>query len=195
MSEKEQSEKAQQSAAEKGELEQVAHEGRERKAEQLERKSPERGGEKSNEKTKEARNEAREAAAKQEKQAARTQEKQPTLEKRNKAPSKTERKTAYNTVMREAQQHMSGPSRSFSKAIHNPVVEKVSDVAGSTVARPNAILAGSMSAFILTLGTFLIARYFGYPLSGAETIVAFILGWALGLLFDYFKAMITGKPA
>jgi hypothetical protein len=33
----------------------------------------------------------------------------------------------------------------------------------------------------------------GYPLSGTETIATFIGGWGLGLIFDFFKVMITGK--
>jgi len=95
--------------------------------------------------------------------------------------------------MKETQAQMSAPARAFSKTIHNPVVERTSEVVGSTVARPNAILAGSLSAFILTLVIYLVAKYYGYPLSGFETIAAFVLGWAIGLLIDYLRVMITGK--
>jgi len=42
---------------------------------------------------------------------------------------------------------------------------------------------------------YLFARHYGYPLSGSETIAAFILGWVMGLLFDYLRVMITGKKA
>ena len=83
--------------------------------------------------------------------------------------------------------------RTFSKVIHNPVVEKTSEVVGSTVARPNAILSGSVGAFILVLGVFLIARHYGYQLSGAETIVAFAIGWVVGIVYDFLRAMITGS--
>lgn len=109
-------------------------------------------------------------------------------------PRKLQEKVNFNRTMQEARTHMSAPSRTFSKVIHTPVVEKTSEVVGSTVARPNAILAGSVAAFILTLGLYLIARYYGYPLSGFETIGAFILGWVIGILFDYLRVMITGRP-
>jgi hypothetical protein len=33
----------------------------------------------------------------------------------------------------------------------------------------------------------------GYPLSGFETIGAFALGWMLGIVFDFFKVMVTGR--
>ena len=88
---------------------------------------------------------------------------------------------------------MSPSSRQFSKFIHHKAVERVSDAVGSTVARPNAILSGSICAFILTLIVYVTARYNGYPLSGTETIAAFAIGWVLGMVFDYFKVLINNK--
>jgi cobalamin biosynthesis Mg chelatase CobN len=106
---------------------------------------------------------------------------------------KSERAASYKRTMTQIQSEMSAPSRAFSKVIHNKAVEKTSEVAGSTVARPNAILAGAIFAFIFTLATYLIAKHYGYQLSGFETIGSFTLGWVAGLLFDYFRIMITGK--
>lgn len=88
---------------------------------------------------------------------------------------------------------MSPSARAFSKVIHNKAVEKVSDVGAATVARPNAILSGAIFAFVLTLGVYLIAKHLGYPLSGFESIGAFILGWILGIVYDFLKVMITGR--
>ena len=103
--------------------------------------------------------------------------------------------TSFKHVMKTVQSQMSGPSRTFSKVIHNPLVEKTSETVGSTVARPNAILAGAVFAFIFTLATYLIGRWFAYPLSGFETIGAFILGWVIGIIYDFLKVMVTGKKA
>lgn len=119
------------------------------------------------------------------------------LEKRRDTPAqrRAKAKASYKKTMKETQAHMKPAERTFSKVIHNPAVEKTSEAVGSTVARPNAILAGSVSAFLLTLGVYVLAKYYGYPLSGFETIAAFVLGWAIGLLFDYLRVMITGKKA
>lgn len=102
-------------------------------------------------------------------------------------------KANFKKTMKEARGYMSAPSRAFSSVIHNKAVEKTSEVVGSTVARPNAILFGSLTAFMFTLAIYLFARHYGYPLSGAETIAAFLLGWTVGLLFDYLRVMVTGK--
>lgn len=109
--------------------------------------------------------------------------------------SKKERTESYKQHMKQIQSDMKPAERAFSKVIHNPVVEKTSEVVGSTVARPNAILSGAVVAFVLVLAVYLVAKHFGYPLSGFESIGAFIVGWVIGLLYDFFKVMITGKKA
>ena len=107
--------------------------------------------------------------------------------------SKRERNASFDATMSEVRSQMSAPSRAFSNVIHNPVVEKVSDAVGGTVARPNAIASGAIFSFIFTLGIYLIARFNGYPLSGTETIASFALGWVVGLIYDYLRLLVLGK--
>lgn len=166
---------------------------REKRLEEL-REDFEKIGEKPVEKAEDIHREAIEKAANIERKTAET-EKVPSHEKQRKGPvaSKKELDASYNATMADARAHMSGPSRTFSKVIHNKAVEQVSAAVGSTVARPNAILSGAIFAFLLTLAVYLIAKNLGYPLSGFETIGAFVLGWILGILYDFFKVMITGR--
>lgn len=117
----------------------------------------------------------------------------PTKAQRRGAISKKEKEASFKRHMQQAQTHMSAPSRVFSKFIHNKAVERTSEAVGSTIARPNAILSGAIAAFILVLATYLIAKHFGYVLSGFETIAAFGAGWLLGILYDYLRVMVTGK--
>lgn len=107
--------------------------------------------------------------------------------------SKRERDASYRATMHEVRSQMSAPSRVFSDIIHNPTVERVSDAVGGTIARPNAVLSGAVFAFLFTLSIYLIARFNGYPLSGSETIASFILGWLVGLVFDYLRLVVLGK--
>jgi hypothetical protein len=160
--------------------------------ERVETKSPERGID-------DLQHEALAEAAKIERdkqEQERSQESSP-VERRKGTTSRAERKAkldaSYNATMSEVRTQMSAPSRAFSKVIHNKVVEKASNAVGTTVARPNAILTGAVFAFVLTLGVYLLAKNLGYPLSGFETIGAFVLGWILGLCYDFLKVMITGR--
>lgn len=108
---------------------------------------------------------------------------------------KREKKASFDKHMQQVRAEMTAPERAFSKFIHAPIVEKASETVGATIARPNAVLAGSVTAFILVLGVYIVAKTFGYVLSGFETIGAFIIGWVIGILYDYFRIMITGKKS
>ncbi|HEY5695387.1 MAG TPA: hypothetical protein VIQ80_00980 [Candidatus Saccharimonadales bacterium] len=107
--------------------------------------------------------------------------------------SQKDRDASFTATMQEVRMHMSGPSRTFSKVIHNKAIERASDAVGNTIARPNAILSGSILAFIVMTTVYFIAKQLGYTLSGFETIGAFALGWLLGIAYDFLKVMVTGR--
>jgi len=159
------------------------------------REAHERSGEESHEDVDEARHEALERATSVELEKKAELDRAPSpAERRNNGPiGKAERDASFNATMQDIQTHMSAPSRAFSKAIHNKTVEKVSDATASTIARPNALLSGAIFAFLLTLAVYLVAKNIGYPLSGFETIGAFIVGWVLGITYDFLKVMVTGR--
>lgn len=162
---------------------------------QARHESLENNSEKSHETTNDIAHEAREQAKSRETdKVAKKAEREPASGERRKdrITSKSERTASYKKTMKQVESELSPIDRAFSKFIHNKTVERISDVAGATVARPNAILVGSITAFVFTLVIFLMARYYGYPLSGTETIAAFGLGWLVGLLFDYLKLEFTG---
>lgn len=147
---------------------------------------------------KEARHEALKEAVSVERGSAEKKGKEATsspAKRRHGVVSKKERDASYKHHMKQLQSELKPTQRAFSKFIHNPVVEKTSDVVGNTIARPNAVLSGAVVAFVLVLAVYLISKFYGYTLSGFETIGAFIVGWILGILYDFFKVMITGKKA
>lgn len=105
----------------------------------------------------------------------------------------TERKASYKKTMYEIRHHMSPAQKTFSKFIHIPAVEKTSEALGNTLARPNAMLAGGFSAFILVAIVYVVARTMGYRLSGTESIAAFVVGWLIGIVLDFFRVMASGR--
>lgn len=121
-----------------------------------------------------------------------TREKSPAERRRGPVSIDT-REISYKAKMNEIQSHMTPAGRAFSKLIHNKGVDAVSEAVGTTIARPNAILSGAIAAFLFSLATLMIAKHYGYRLSGFEAIGAFAAGWLIGILYDFFKVMITGK--
>ena len=169
------------------ELENIRHEQQERL-----RESHETVDDKPEKSVESAKQEALEKASSAEK--AKNRETKTSKEKRNDGPiPKAAREASFKSTMKQVQSEMNAPSRAFSKVIHNKAVDAVSSAVGNTIARPNAILSGSVFAFVLTLVVFLVARYYGYPLSGTETIASFTIGWMAGLVFDYLRLEIKGS--
>jgi hypothetical protein len=158
-------------------------------SEQLEKKG-EQSPEKSGERAESARKEAEAAFSKERGGREAKSGGEPSAAPRRAHATKHERRSSYNDTMKQIQSEMKPSERSFSKVIHAPSVEKTSEVVGSTIARPNAILAGAVAATFLSLAVYLIAKHYGYRLSGFETIGTFAVGWALGLLYDYAHLML-----
>ena len=134
----------------------------------------------------EVRNEALELA--QEKSPEPVTEKSETQEvKHNYRPTKKQLDDNFDRSMANIRKDMKPASRAFSKVIHNKVVEKTSDVIASTVARPNLIIAGGLGTLILCSAVYLIAKQYGYVLSGFEAIGTFILGWVIGAIIEFAR--------
>jgi hypothetical protein len=110
-----------------------------------------------------------------------------------KPASKKKRQASYKQTLKRVRAEMPPAQRAFSKFIHFPAVEKASDVLGSTIARPNSILAGSFSAFVFVAAIYVLASTMGFRLSGFEMIGAFIIGWFVGVSYDLLRTMVTGK--
>lgn len=139
-----------------------------------------------------AEREAKEQADSKEQVRVGRPEKEAAPERRG-APSKQERAKAFDATMENVRKDMSLPQKTFSKLIHNRSVEVASEAIGSTVARPNVILAASASALLFTTVAYVVARYYGYVLSGFESIATFAIGWVVGILFEYFRAGVFNR--
>jgi len=118
---------------------------------------------------------------------------QSPAERRRGPITKQRREQSFRGHIKDAQQDMTSGERLFSKLIHTAPIEKVSDIASSTIARPNALLCGSIAAFFTITILYFTAKHYGFQLSGFEAIAAFVGGWLLGILYDYFSVMIRGK--
>lgn len=97
---------------------------------------------------------------------------------------------AFETIMHHARQNMSKPERTFSKVIHQPLVEKTSEALGKTVARPSGVIGATVAAFIGLLSIYSIAKFAGFELSGSEMPILLLIGFGIGLLCEWsFKTI------
>ncbi len=95
-------------------------------------------------------------------------------------------KLNYRQTLASVQRQLAPVSRTFSKVIHNPVVEKTSEALEKTVARPSVTVGATWTALIVGGVFYFTARNFGYNLSGSELLFSFMVGAVLGLVLEAF---------
>lgn len=97
----------------------------------------------------------------------------------------SQKRRAYAELIAEISADLSLPERLFSKAIIHPrLISLLVELLASTILRPTPILFGAISSFVLVLSSYLLAKEYGYTLSGSEAIVGFIVGWITGNIID-----------
>ena len=88
----------------------------------------------------------------------------------------------YQHTLASMQQHLKPAARTFSRIIHQPVVEATSEVLAKTVVRPS-VINGALWTAVLVGGAFYVtARMYGFVLSGSEMLFALLGGGIIGVL-------------
>lgn len=86
--------------------------------------------------------------------------------------------------LQSVQSQLNTPERVFSRTIHNKTIERVSEAAGATIARPSGLLGGAVCSFTVSLIVLIICRYYGYQYNFLLGIASFGGGFVLGLLIE-----------
>lgn len=130
--------------------------------------------------------------------AQHVKQEQVASEKRDEGPSsvlidRNLKNKAYKKELHRVQSHLPKAQRSFSKFIHAPSIEAVSEVGGKTVARPSGLLGGGIVAL---LGSGLLvwtSRHYGFQYNFFVFIALLIAGFFVGLILEALLRMVI-KP-
>lgn len=107
--------------------------------------------------------------------------------------TKQRKKKSFARAMEQVYTYVSPWQQHVSRFLHLPAVERTSDVVGSTVARPVPLICGSLGVILIAGGMYLVAKRYGYEFSGSEPIIAFVLGWLIGIIIDYTRLLVRGR--
>ncbi len=110
-------------------------------------------------------------------------------------PTRLDKEASYKHTMSSLQQKLSPVSRTFSRAIHSPVIEKSSEVLGATIARPSVTLGATTTAAIVGGVAYFTARSYGYPLSGSELIFCLLVGGVIGYIVELVSKLLRKTKA
>jgi hypothetical protein len=89
---------------------------------------------------------------------------------------------SYKQTMGRVRKHLSPTERMLSKAVHQPVVERVSEVGSKTIARPSGILIGAVLSFVGSSIAYILTKRYGYNLPNSIYSILFISGFAIGII-------------
>lgn len=101
--------------------------------------------------------------------------------------------TAYVRTLAKVQEQLPTASRVFSKAVHQPTIEKVSNIGAQTIARPSGILAGGLSAFIGSGFVLYMSRKYGFQYNYTLFVALFVGGYFAGLFIELLARLIKRK--
>jgi hypothetical protein len=91
---------------------------------------------------------------------------------------------AYKKLMGHIQRQLPKNQRSFSKFVHRPSVEAVSEFSSKTIARPSGLLGSGISALLGSLIVLWVSRHYGFSYNFTVFIGLVVIGFALGLFAE-----------
>lgn len=100
---------------------------------------------------------------------------------------------AYHRTLLRVQKKLSAPSRRLSTVVHSKALDKPSEFASKTIARPSSMLGGAFFAMLGTLGLFWLTRTYGYEYNYLLAIVLFLAGAIIGLAVEGVIKLIRLK--
>lgn len=102
-------------------------------------------------------------------------------------------RTAEQTLLK-VQKNLPPIQRQFSRVVHNPVIETVSNIAGGTVARPSGLLSAGVFSLISSLVVVMICRFYGYEYNFVIGMAFFVLGFLVGLAIEFLIKLLKSHP-
>lgn len=97
---------------------------------------------------------------------------------------------AYKRTIGRIQNKLTGPDRRFSKIVHNPTVERASNIAAQSVGRPIGLLGGALFSLVGSAVFLYITRHFGYAYNYGVILFLFVIGYIAATMLEGIRAAI-----
>ena len=100
---------------------------------------------------------------------------------------------AYHRSLLRVQKRLSPTSRALSHIVHSSALDKPSELASKTIARPSGMLGGTFFAMLGTLGLYWLTQKYGYEYNYLLAIVLFFGGAIIGLTIEGIIKLLKGS--
>lgn len=110
--------------------------------------------------------------------------------------SKEIKTDSYRRSLKKIRTNLNVPERAFSRVVHQPAIDAVSNAAAKTVARPSAFLGGSIGALVGSAILLYVSRHNGFTYNYAVIFFLFIGGFFVGALIELLaKALFRRRTS
>lgn len=99
----------------------------------------------------------------------------------------------YKHTMSSLRQRLTPASRRISDFIHSPAIERTSEALERTVMRPSVTLGATSTALLVGTILYVMARHYGFPLSGSEILLAMLVGGIFGAITELLFKPFTRR--
>ena len=97
----------------------------------------------------------------------------------------------YKKTLSQVRQNLPKNQQKFSSFVHQPTVERVSEIGAKTVARPSGILGGALLALIGSSIVIYIGKRIGFEVPNTIFAFLFIIGFVLGISIEVIISFIN----
>jgi len=94
------------------------------------------------------------------------------------------KKLTFQRTLTRVRKQLKPSERLLSKTIHQPAIDKISELTGQTIARPSGLLGGGLFALLGSTFIFGLARHYGFEYNFLAFFILFLLGYLAGLLVE-----------
>lgn len=104
-------------------------------------------------------------------------------------PNAELKKITLNNTLYRIRRELPARQRAFSKIIHQPTIDKVSEISGKTIARPMGFMFGAFFGLVGSTTLLYLARHYDFKYNYTSFVVFFVGGFFLGLCIEAIYRM------
>lgn len=97
---------------------------------------------------------------------------------------------AYKRTLQKTRSHLNTTEKAFSKVIHQPIVESISNISSKSIARPSGLLGSGLAALLGSGVVLYMSKYYGFRYNFIVFLLLSVLGFAIGLIVELFIGLI-----
>ena len=100
---------------------------------------------------------------------------------------------AYKKTPKTIQKELKPTERTFSKVIHQPLVETISNVSEKTIARPSALLGGGVMALLGSSLVLYMSKHYGFAYNTFLFFLLFVVGFVVGVAIEFALRAVSRR--